>query len=55
MTNGEHVRQLSDDDLAEWLCRQIFRDHGLNPLQDMVRYHAMRNFLKMDYKPEEKK
>lgn len=55
MTNREHLSSLSDDDLAEWLCKQIFADYGDGkcPMVDHARYHTVRNFLMMEYKPEE--
>ena len=47
---------MSDDDLAEWLCKQIFGSdaegrvkYGEDPITDHIIYHQMRNFLKLEY------
>ena len=51
MTNRERLSQMSDDELAEWLCGQIFPDYPTGyALTDGTRYHLVRNFLKMEYK-----
>lgn len=49
MTNRERLRQMTDEELAHWLCKQMWKDyHG-----DPVRFHMVRNFLKMEYKEDE--
>lgn len=46
-SNGDFIRSMNDDDLAEWLCRQVFDDYGDRENSiDIQRYHTMRNFLK---------
>ena len=56
MTNREYLESMSDDDLAEWLCKQIFGSdeegrvkYGEDPITDHIIYHQMRNFLKLEY------
>ena len=56
MTNREYLASLSDDALAEWLCKQIFGTkaegkliYGTDPATDALIYHTMRNFLKLEY------
>ena len=51
MTNREYLNALSDDDFAEWLCKQMYSYFGkpIVTLEDIERYHAVRNFLKADY------
>lgn len=52
MTNREYLNALSDDDLAEWLCRQIWEQYTGQGLTDSIRYNTVRNFLKLEYKEE---
>ena len=52
MTNREHLNALSDDDFAEWLCRQIWEQYTGQGLTDSIRYNTVRNFLKLEYKEE---
>jgi hypothetical protein len=56
MTNREWLSKMSDDDLADWLCKQMFLDYGVDgkdPLLDTTRFHTVRNFLKMEHTEEE--
>ena len=58
MTNREYLNQMDDDTFADWLCKQMFRDYsvdddGKDPLLDMTRFHAVRNFLKMGHTEED--
>ena len=50
MTNGEYLRSLTDEALAEWLCRQLWDDYDYVTTRDTIRYHMVRNFLKATYK-----
>ena len=52
MTNRERLNTLSDDDLTEWLCRQMWPYYGEEGALDAIRFHEVRNFLKMEYEPE---
>ena len=52
MTNGDYIRQMDDDSLAEWLVKQIWTE-PLSFQQHTVRYHLIRNFLKGNYIEEE--
>ena len=56
MTNREYLATLSDDELAEWLCKQIFGTkaegkliYGTDPITDAMIFHTMRNFLNLEY------
>lgn len=50
MTNRQYLAGLSDDDLADWLCKQMWPAYKQDTLLDVVRYNQVRNFLKMEYK-----
>ena len=52
MTNREYLNALSDDDFAEWLCKQIWDDFDAEGgmIRDLQRYHSIRNWLKMEAK-----
>lgn len=55
MTNRERLEKMSDEDLADWLCKQMFADYKApisNKILDMTRLHTVRNFLKMEYREE---
>ena len=52
MTNREKLASMSDDDLAAWLCRQMWPDFDKPDVINMIRYHQVRNFLKMEAKEE---
>ena len=51
VTNAEHIRNLSDDGLAEWLCGQLWEDYGNEKTEGLnaIHYHTVRNFLKEEY------
>jgi len=53
MTNGDQIRKMNDDELAEWLCKQIWGDYGIDPIMCNIHYHEIRNFLKMESEPKE--
>ena len=55
MTNREKLNVMSDDDFAEWLCRQFWDDFdaGGGMMRELQRYHGIRNWLKMDVQDEE--
>jgi len=56
MTNREYLNQMDDDAFADWLCKQMFPDYGVDgkdPLLDTTRFHTVRNFLKMEHTEEE--
>jgi len=58
VTNREYLNQMDDDAFADWLCKQMFLDYGVDgkdgkdPLLDTTRFHAVRNFLKMEHAEE---
>lgn len=54
MTVREYLNQLSDEDFAHWLCKQIWEDYSPTSLIGMERFHVIRNFLKSELKPEQK-
>ncbi len=56
MTNREYLAQMSNEDLADWLCKQIFPDYrrSHHKMLDVSRFHTIRNFLKMEYREENK-
>ena len=41
-TFGDYIRNMSDEELAEWLCSQMWPDEQPN----LIRLHAIRNALK---------
>lgn len=51
MTNRERLNDMTDDDFAEWLCRQFWDDFDADGgmIRDLQRYHSIRNWLKMEY------
>ncbi len=56
MSNREWLSKMNDDELADWLCKQMFPDYGVDgkdPLLDTTRFHTVRNFLKMEHTEEE--
>ena len=53
MTNREKLNSMTDEEFAEWLCKQMFEDYDADDVINVIRYHNVRNFLKMEYKPEE--
>ena len=50
MTNRERLNAMTDEELAEWLCSQIWDDYDKGGMINMIRYHQVRNFLKMEYR-----
>lgn len=50
MTNAEKIRQMTDEELAEWLCKQFWDDYDQDDVINIIRYNQVRNFLKMEYK-----
>ena len=53
MTNREYLNSLSDDDFAEWLCKQLWDGFELGSrFIDIMRFNEVRNFLKGEYKEE---
>ena len=51
ITNADYLRNLDDNKLADWLCKQMWDDYdGNNPSRtDVIRFHSIRNFLKTEY------
>lgn len=48
MTNGDKIRSMSDDELVEFLMKQIYP--GDMELKDYIfRYHMIRNFILNEY------
>lgn len=54
MTNKEKLAQMSDEECAKWLCKQIWENFSEDDIIDIMRYHQVRNFLKAEYKEGEK-
>ena len=52
MTNRERLARMSDEEFAEWLCRQLWADYDEADVINVIRYNQVRNFLKMEYKEE---
>ena len=50
MTIGERLRQMTDDELADWLCSQLWDDYKHDDGINVIRYNQVRNFLMMEYK-----
>lgn len=50
MTNREYLATLSDDELAEWLCRQMWKSYtyGIG-MENLVRYRKVQEFLEDEY------
>lgn len=48
MTNREKLSKMSDEEFAEWLCKQMWTDYKGNNPTDIMRYHQVRNFLKAE-------
>ena len=54
MTNREWLSKMSDDELADWLCKQMFSDYDEDDFINVSRFLTVRNFLKMEHKEEER-
>ena len=54
MTNREWLSKMSDDELADWLCNQMFSDYDEDDFINVSRFLTVRNFLKMEHKEEER-
>lgn len=52
MTNADVIRAMSDDELADYLYKQIYPDQEPG-LMGAVKYNAIRNFLKKEAKEDE--
>lgn len=52
MTNREKLNSMTDEEFASWLCVQLWDDYGTDPATDDFRYHAIRNFLKLETEEE---
>lgn len=50
MTNAEKIKQMTDEELAEWLCKQFWDDYDQDDVINIIRYNQVRNFLKMETK-----
>lgn len=50
MTNREKLNSMTDEELAKWLCKQIWPDYEADDVINIIRYNAARNFLKLEYK-----
>ena len=53
MTNGDRIRKMSDEELADFLCNQLWEDYHTNRKLTMIRYNQVRNFLKMEAEDDE--
>ena len=49
MTNREKLNSMTDDEFAEWLCKQMWPDYDADDVINVVRFNTARNFLKMEY------
>lgn len=54
MTIREHLNGMTDEEFAEWLCKQLWPDYEADDVINVIRYNQTRNFLKMEYKGDEK-
>ena len=50
MTNREKLNSMTDEEFAEWLCKQIWPDYEADDVINVIRYNAARNFLKLEYR-----
>ena len=50
MTNREILNHMTDDEFAEWLCKQIWSDYNTDDCLKLIRFHMVCNFLKMEHK-----
>lgn len=48
MTNREKLNAMSDEEFADWLCKQIWEDYDADDVINVMRYNEVRNFLKME-------
>lgn len=48
----DKIRQMNEDELAEWLCRQMWQDYGKDQMMSAIRFHQVRNFLLMEASDE---
>lgn len=46
----DKIRKMDEDELAEWLCHQMWEDYGKDMTLTMIRFHQVRNFLLMEVK-----
>ena len=46
----DKIRRMDEDELAEWLCHQMWEDYGKDMVLSMIRFHQVRNFLLMEVK-----
>ncbi len=53
MTNREKLNAMTDEELAKWLCQQVWDDYGRDPLLSAIRFNHIRNFLKMEAEYED--
>lgn len=50
----DKIRQMDEDELAEWLCKQMWQDYRKDPILSTIRFHQVRNFLLMEVEHEAK-
>ncbi len=48
MTNREKLNAMTDEEFAEWLCKQMWADYEEDDVINVIRYNQVRNFLKME-------
>lgn len=48
MTLREQLNAMSDEEFAEWLCKQMWIDYDSDDVINIIRYNQVRNFLKME-------
>lgn len=53
MTNREWLNQMNDEELADWLCKQMFSDYDDDDFINVARFNTVRNFLKMEHVEKE--
>lgn len=53
MTNREKLNSMTDEEFAEWLCKQLWSDYDADDVINVIRYNQVRNYLKMEWKETE--
>lgn len=42
------IRAMNEDELAEWLCKQMWEDYGKDQILSAIQFHEVRNYLFME-------
>lgn len=48
----DKIRQMDENEFAEWLCMQIWKEYGRDPMMSKIRFIHVRNFLLMEVEHE---